>query len=95
MGVYRFNSITPLIFMLQKHILGDDEMLKPIPPPLRVSQKLFEGKHAPDIQKSATVSRSVPESVPTFVETNSKLVLYLSSNLMQIRTSRQTLVLKA
>ena len=47
-GILPLPSLIYEVLMLQKNILGDDEMLEPIPPPLKVSQKLFKGKHALD-----------------------------------------------
>ena len=61
-------------------------MLESIPPPLRVSQKLYAGKPTPDVQKAAAVSGSVLERVTNSIETNSKLVQFLSFDLLQIRT---------
>ena len=49
-------------------------MLEPIPPLLRVSQKLYVGKHAPDVQKSIIVSGIVPKRVITYTKTNFELV---------------------
>ena len=82
-GILPLPSLIYEVLMLQKNILGEDEMLEPIiPPPLKVSQKLYACKHAPNVQKSAAVSRTVPGRVTTCTETNSKLVQFLSSDLL-------------
>ena len=47
-GILPLPSLIFEVLMLQKNILGDDEISEPIPAPLRVYQKLFEGKHAPN-----------------------------------------------
>ena len=40
-GILPLPSLIYEVLMLQKNILGEDEMLEPIPPPLKVSQKLY------------------------------------------------------
>ena len=60
--------------MLQKNILGENEMLEVLPPPLKVSHKLFEGKHVPDVKKATATSSIVPKTVFTSVDNHADLV---------------------
>ena len=56
-----------------------------LPPPLKVSHKLFEGKHVPDVKKATATSSTVPETVFTSTNNHADLVQFLSSDLIQIK----------
>ena len=53
--------------MLQKNILEEHEILKVPTIHLRIFHKLFEGKHAPNIQEKESVPDDVPKQVATSV----------------------------
>ena len=80
--------------MFQKNILSENEMLETLSPPLKVSHKLFEGKHVLDVQKPVVVFGDVLENVFTFVDTHADLVQFLSTDLMQMKKKRQDLVVE-
>ena len=73
------------VLMLQKNILGEDDMLEVLPPPLKVSHKLFEGKHVPDVKKATATLGTVPKNVFTSADNHADLVQFLSSDLVQIK----------
>ena len=52
--------------MLQKNILEEHAILKVLTVHLRIFHKLFESKHALDIQEKKGVPDNVPEQVATF-----------------------------
>ena len=59
-GILPLPSLIYEVLMLQKNILGEDEMMEVLPPLLKVSHKLFEGKHVPDVQRATATSSTVP-----------------------------------
>ena len=77
--------------MLQKNILGENEMLEVLPPTLKVSHKLFEGKHVLDVKKTTATPRTVLENVFTSIDNHADLVQFLSFDLMQIKKKRKEL----
>ena len=79
--------------MRQHKILGEDEIMEILPHSLCISQKMFKGKHAIDVQKHVVVFGDVPENVFTSTDSHADLVQYLSFNLMQIRKKRQVLAI--
>ena len=81
------------VLMRQHKILGKDEILEILPHSLCISQKMFKGKHARDVQKHVVFTGDVLENVFTSTDTHVDLVQYLSSNLMQIRKKRQVLAI--
>ena len=82
------------VLMLQKNILGENEMLEVLPHPLKVSHKFFEGKHVPDVKKATATPRTIPENVFTSVDNHADLVQFLSSDLVQIKKKRKDLAAK-
>ena len=59
-GILPFSSLIFEVLMLQKNILEENEILESPSTPLRISHKLFESKHAQDIQKNAVVPNDIP-----------------------------------
>ena len=90
-GILPLPSLIYEVLMLQKNVLGDDEILEVLPPPLKVSHKLFEGKHVPDIKKPTATSQTVPETVFTSADNHADLVQFLSTDLVQIKKKRKAL----
>ena len=80
--------------MLQKNILGEDDLLEVLPHPLKVSHKLFEGKHVSDVKKATATPRTIPENVFTSADNHADLVQFLSSDLVQIKKKRKDLAAK-
>ena len=78
--------------MFQKNILGEDDLLEVLHHPLKVSHKLFEGKHVSDVKKAIVVLEDVPKNIFTFADNHADLVQFLSSNLLQIKKKRRDLV---
>ena len=60
-GILPLPSLIYEVLMLQKNILGENEMLELLPPPLKVSCKLFEGKHVLDVKKTTTAPGTTPK----------------------------------
>ena len=71
--------------------MGENELLETLPPHLKVSHKLFEGKHVPDVKKNTTVFETAPKNVFTFVDNHANLVHFLSFDLLQIQKKRKDL----
>ena len=69
-------------------------MLEVLPHPLKVSHKLFEGKHVPDVKKATTTPETVLENVFTFADNHADLVQFLSFDLLQIKKKRKDLATK-
>ena len=69
--------------MFQNNILEENEILEAPLSHLRVSHKLFESKHAQDIQKNAIIPNDVPKKVATSAA-NPELFYFLSLELMQV-----------
>ena len=93
-GILPLPSMIYEVLMLQKKILGEDEMMEVLPPPLKVSHKLFEGKHVPDVKRATATLSTVPETIFTSADTHADLVQFLSSDLMQIKKKRKELAAK-
>ena len=91
-GILPLHSLIYEVLMLQKNILGENEMLKILPSPLKVSHKLFEGKHVPNVKKATTALGTALENVFTFADNHADLVQFLSSDLLQIKKKRKDLV---
>ena len=64
-GILPFSSLIFKVLMLQKNIIEEHEILKVPTVHLQIFHKLFEGKHALDIQEKEGVSDYVPEQVAT------------------------------
>ena len=60
-----FSSLIFEVLMFQKNILDEHEILKVPTGHLQIFHKLFEDKHAPDIQEKESVPNDVPEQVAT------------------------------
>ena len=64
-GILPFPSLIFEVLMLQKNILEEHEILKVPTIHLWIFHKLFEGKHAPDIQEKEGVPNDVLEQIAT------------------------------
>ena len=64
-GILSFSLLIFEVLMLQKNILEEHEILKVPTVHLQIFHKLFEGKHALDIQEKKSVPDDVPEQVAT------------------------------
>ena len=71
-GILPFFFIDFEVLMLQKNILEEHAILKVLTVHLRIFHKLFEGKHALDIQEKKGAPDNVPEQVATFADDNLK-----------------------
>ena len=69
-GILPFSSLIFEVLMFQKNILEEHEILKVLTSHLRIFHKLFEDKHAPDIQEKESVPNDVPEQVATYADAN-------------------------
>ena len=69
-GILPFSSLIFEVLMFQKNILEEHEILKVLTSHLRIFHKLFEDKHAPDIQEKESVLDDVPEQVATSADAN-------------------------
>ena len=78
-GILSFSSLIFEVLMLQKNILEEHEILKVPTIHLQIFHKLFEDKHAPDIQEKESVSDDVPEQVATSADAN-----FFSLELIQV-----------
>ena len=66
-GILSFPSLIFEVLMFQKNILKKHEILKVLTVHLRIFHKLFEGKHAPNIQEKEGVLDDVLKQVATSV----------------------------
>ena len=69
-------------------------MLKILPFPLKVSHKLFVGKHVPNVKKATTALGTALENVFTFADNHVDLVQFLSSDLLHIKNVIPVLLIK-
>ena len=69
---------------LQKNILEEHEILKVPTTPLQISHKLFESKHAPNIQEKESVPDDVPKQIATSAADANPEFFFLSFELMHV-----------
>ena len=69
-GILPFSSLIFKVLMFQKNILEEHEILKVPTGHLRIFHKLFEDKHALDIQEKNNVPDDVLEQVATSADAN-------------------------